>query len=136
MIWTEEATNLLITLWQSGNSAGKCAVALGITKNAAIGRAHRIGLNRKRDPDAPRPIRVRKERVKSMPKPPRALPEPEDCTDGVPMELLQSFACRWPLTADSPFLFCGRVKHEHSAYCMQHNEMSRSNARATYAKSA
>lgn len=125
MIWSEEATNLLITLWQSGNSAGKCAVALGITKNAAIGRAHRIGLNRKRDPDAPKPIRIRKERKAiSMPKPPRPLPEPEDCTDGVPMELLQNFACRYPLNSGVPeYLFCGRVKNEHSSYCFDHERV-------------
>lgn len=32
--------------------------------------------------------------------------------------------CRWPMTADKPFLFCGEPKAETGSYCACHKVMS------------
>lgn len=32
--------------------------------------------------------------------------------------------CRWPVTADKPFLFCGAPKAEGSSYCACHRRLS------------
>lgn len=32
--------------------------------------------------------------------------------------------CRWPMTADKPFLFCGEPKAEGSSYCACHKRLS------------
>ncbi len=47
MAWTEERVKKLTLLWKSGNSASKIAVELGegISRNAVIGKIHRLGLS-------------------------------------------------------------------------------------------
>lgn len=43
--WTDERQALLKTLWEvDGISASKCAGVLGVTRNAVIGKVHRMGL--------------------------------------------------------------------------------------------
>jgi GcrA cell cycle regulator len=46
MAWTEERIALLTRFWQEGHSASQIAEALGegLTRNAVIGKAHRLGL--------------------------------------------------------------------------------------------
>ncbi len=46
MAWTEERIALLTKYWQEGHSASQIAEALGegLTRNAVIGKAHRLGL--------------------------------------------------------------------------------------------
>ena len=47
MAWTEERVKKLTLLWKSGNSASKIAVELGegVSRNAVIGKIHRLGLS-------------------------------------------------------------------------------------------
>ena len=47
MAWTEERVRKLTLLWKSGNSASKIAIELGegVSRNAVIGKIHRLGLS-------------------------------------------------------------------------------------------
>src|ERR1044072_4071186 len=46
MPWTEERVELLKKLWQDGLSASQIAAELGgVTRNAVIGKVHRLGLS-------------------------------------------------------------------------------------------
>ena len=47
MAWTSERVELLTTLWKSGNSASQIAHELGegVSRNAVIGKIHRLGLS-------------------------------------------------------------------------------------------
>lgn len=47
MAWTEERISLLTKLWMEGQTASQIARALGeaTTRNAVIGKAHRLGLS-------------------------------------------------------------------------------------------
>ncbi len=47
MAWTFERVELLTTLWRSGNSASQIAHELGegVSRNAVIGKIHRLGLS-------------------------------------------------------------------------------------------
>lgn len=46
MSWTEERVELLKTMWTEGKSASQIAKALGgVTRNAVIGKVHRLGLS-------------------------------------------------------------------------------------------
>ena len=46
MSWTEERVELLKKLWADGLSASQIAAELGgITRNAVIGKVHRLGLS-------------------------------------------------------------------------------------------
>src|SRR3979411_1351286 len=63
MGWTEERVELLKKLWADGLSASQIAAELGgITRNAVIGKVHRLGLSgRAKSPSssAPRPRKAR-----------------------------------------------------------------------------
>ena len=46
MSWTEERVEMLKRLWQEGLSASQIAGELGgVTRNAVIGKVHRLGLS-------------------------------------------------------------------------------------------
>ncbi|RMH48508.1 MAG: GcrA cell cycle regulator, partial [Alphaproteobacteria bacterium] len=60
MSWTEERVELLKTMWTEGKSASQIAKALGgVTRNAVIGKVHRLGLSNRNngaaEKDEPRP---------------------------------------------------------------------------------
>ena len=56
MAWTEERVKKLTLLWKSGNSASKIAVELGegVSRNAVIGKIHRLGLSERGSGSGPK----------------------------------------------------------------------------------
>ena len=44
MEWTEEAIGQLRILWAEGHSTAEIGRRMGISKNAVVGKAHRLGL--------------------------------------------------------------------------------------------
>ena len=67
MSWTDERVELLKKLWADGLSASQIAGELGgITRNAVIGKVHRLGLSgRAKSPSSSAP-RARKPRTHMM----------------------------------------------------------------------
>ena len=54
MGWTDERVELLKKLWQDGLSASQIAKQLGgVTRNAVIGKVHRLGLSGRAAPSKP-----------------------------------------------------------------------------------
>ena len=51
MAWTSDRVELLTILWQKGNSASQIATELGegVSRNAVIGKIHRLGLSQRSD---------------------------------------------------------------------------------------
>ena len=81
MGWTDERVELLKKLWQDGLSASQIAKQLGgVTRNAVIGKVHRLGLSGRATPSkpartvfkAPRPARP----ISAGPSAPRRIAEP------------------------------------------------------------
>ena len=51
MSWTDERIDTLKTMWEGGQTASQIAEALGgVTRNAVIGKAHRLGLQSRPSP--------------------------------------------------------------------------------------
>ncbi|HTG39705.1 GcrA family cell cycle regulator, partial [Sphingomonas sp.] len=51
MSWTEERIAILTRMWESGKTASQIAEDLGgISRNAVIGKAHRLGLKPRPSP--------------------------------------------------------------------------------------
>lgn len=48
--WPKERDAVLTRMWNGGRPASEIGQALGTTKNAVVGRAHRIGLDRRPSP--------------------------------------------------------------------------------------
>ena len=135
MAWTEEKTNQLKKLWAEGHTASQIARMLGegISRNAVIGKAHRLNLagrTQSRMISSPRinnnqhaqkkgPI-IRKRRPRGL----RAIViekdfEPENPTS---LEHLTDKTCRWPIghPDEKDFYFCGRNPMEDRIYCKLH----------------
>ncbi|MGY6696958.1 MAG: GcrA family cell cycle regulator [Roseinatronobacter sp.] len=53
MSWTDERVELLKKMWNEGHSASQIAKELGgVTRNAVIGKVHRLGLSNRAGPEA------------------------------------------------------------------------------------
>lgn len=66
MAWTDERIELLKKLWAEGLSARQIADQLGgITRNAVIGKVHRLGLSGRSATSAAAPVRAPKKRQDS-----------------------------------------------------------------------
>jgi GcrA cell cycle regulator len=146
MGWTDERVELLKKLWADGLSASQIAAELGgITRNAVIGKVHRLGLSgRAKSPSSatPRPrkprsnghmLRVSRPAVRGN----TALAydydvEPEPELLEIPMEqrktLLQlnEHTCRWPIgdPGSTEFFFCGGETANELPYCAYHSRVA------------
>ena len=81
MSWTDERVETLKTMWGDGKSASQIAKELGgVTRNAVIGKVHRLGLSNRAGPAA-------KPASKDKPAPKvEAAPEPEAPQKEEPVE--------------------------------------------------
>ena len=151
--WTDERVETLKKLWADGLSASQIAGELGgITRNAVIGKVHRLGLSgRAKAPSSSVP-RQRKPRAASQYSRPRpamrgntalahhalpyldSLPEPEpELLDniipiGQRCSILQltDATCRWPIGDPSAadFFFCGGNPVNNLPYCAYHSRVA------------
>src|ERR1043165_7928914 len=75
MSWTDERIATLKKMWESGATASQIADELGgVSRNAVIGKAHRLGLKARPSPvkaNEPKPApRAKEPEVKAAPKAP------------------------------------------------------------------
>ena len=71
MSWTDERIATLKKMWEGGSTASQIAEELGgVSRNAVIGKAHRLGLKSR-----PSPVKAA-EKKKAAPKPKPAAPKP------------------------------------------------------------
>ena len=139
MGWTDERVETLKKLWLDGLSASQIAKQLGgVTRNAVIGKVHRLGLSGRATPSQPqRPIfkapRAPRPAVAAAPAVRRhiepSLPSAQPVAAYYPEEpgsatvlTLGAHMCKWPIgdpSSDS-FTFCGRRSDREGPYCMDH----------------
>jgi len=127
MSWTEERVSLLKQLWGEGKSAAQIASALGegVTRNAVIGKAHRLKLSSRLSPiqqNAKKPSKP----VEAAPVKRKALKQPEFKGKGLKLEELKDRMCRWPTgdPRDENFSFCGCDSVPGLPYCEEHAKVA------------
>jgi len=137
--WSDDRVTTLSKLWRDGLSASQIANQLGgVTRNAVIGKVHRLGLSGRAAPSRPsRPARVTAPRVRRAERLARpvttrrpayatvALADPSPEGPGLIADLtgLTAHVCRWPIgdpKADD-FSFCGRAAVRR--YCVTHERL-------------
>jgi GcrA cell cycle regulator len=143
MGWTDERVELLKKLWQDGLSASQIAKQLGgVTRNAVIGKVHRLGLSGRAAPTKPaRPIikAPRPQRPAAAPSAPRRISEPmasmptppapvryiDEAPGSATVLTLGAHMCKWPIGDPSSdnFTFCGRRASE-GPYCGEHAQVA------------
>jgi len=145
MSWTDERVTTLKKLWLDGLSASQIAKQLGgVTRNAVIGKVHRLGLSGRAAPSqparpafkAPRPARPAATTMPSAPRrviaaEPAALPavaqQPsvpafrDEQPGSATVLTLGAHMCKWPIGDPSTdgFTFCGR-RSSDGPYCGEH----------------
>ncbi len=127
MSWTDERVTLLKRLWCEGRTAAEIAKELGgVTRNAVIGKAHRLKLSNRVSPIQQN---TKKPAAKAAPeeKPaPRAkspaIAEKFIKVKGVKLAELKEKMCRWPIgdPRDTNFMFCGCNSVAGLVYCADH----------------
>ncbi len=77
MSWTEERIGSLKTMWEKGMTASQIAEELGgVSRNAVIGKAHRLGLQSRPSPVKANDGEARPARAAAAPKPKPAVAAP------------------------------------------------------------
>jgi GcrA cell cycle regulator len=143
MEWSSERIEQLRSLWHDGLSASQIATHLGgITRNAVIGKAHRLGLTGRPSPIKNRSVSVARPRPPRRPRvehvqAPRVVaaapvhqvrhveaPQPIELEDmpGATILTLTDRICKWPIgdPRHPDFHFCGRASAEGVPYCADH----------------
>ncbi|MBC8239747.1 MAG: global cell cycle regulator GcrA-like protein [Alphaproteobacteria bacterium] len=119
--WTDERVAELTKFWQEGYSARQIAERLsdGITRNAVIGKANRLGLSKPSKSSVTRQQR-QKERAEKV----LQLQPPID--EGATIFSLTASTCRWPIgdPGDLDFHFCGANSKVAAPYCDYHAAMA------------
>jgi len=153
LTWTKERIELLTKLWTEGLSASQIAAELGgdVSRNAVLGKAHRLGLAQSggKGGSTPRPRKptrslepapVAETSPENSPEPTRMIPTqpaaPADIplrsdvvvpqAEGVTIMELREFMCRWPLgdPTTPEFRYCGIQAVMGLPYCPYHAQIA------------
>jgi GcrA cell cycle regulator len=150
MGWTDDRVEQLKKLWEAGLSASQIAAELGnITRNAVIGKVHRLGLSgRAKSPSSAAPRQRKARPAQHMMRISRPMsrgntalahafeveaePDPIAFDNVVPLSQrlslleLTEATCHWPIgdPGSSDFFFCGGKSLNGLPYCAHHSRVA------------
>ncbi len=112
MSWTPEKIKQLKKLWAKGKSTVEIGRELGISKNAVVGKVHRLELDAR-----PSPIKKA-----AVPAPKSQKTKLGDNKGYMTLLDLKLNSCRWPIgePKDADFHFCGKDTVTGKPYCAEH----------------
>ena len=133
MSWTPEKVQKLKELWGKGNTASEIAQILGgVTRNAVIGKAHRLSLSGKfqtkkststvknnisESDNKNSRKNLRRGKFKSL-----IIDKDFEPENPKQLEELDENSCKWPIghPNEDNFYFCGRTSLKDFSYCKLH----------------
>ena len=134
MSWTEEKVAKLKELWGKGNTASQIAEIIGgISRNAVIGKAHRLNLSAKiktrsaasnenfnnsvGNKNSKLINKGRRNKFKSL-----LIDKDFEPENPKQLEELDENSCKWPIghPDENNFYFCGRTSLKDFSYCKLH----------------
>ena len=127
--WTPERIKVLIGLWEEGLPTSEIGRRLGVTKNAVVGKVHRLGLKKRQSPirqSAGTSSQPKKAKKAPPAQPttaqPQSAPVKLPTGDVVRLEELTAQMCCWPEgePGTPEFHFCGQPAVPEKPYCEEH----------------
>ena len=133
MSWNEEKVEKLKELWGKGSTASQIAEIIGgISRNAVIGKAHRLNLSSKiktrnasssqnfdngSEENSSKQRKGRKSKFQSL-----IIEKDFEPENPKQLEELDENSCKWPLghPDEKDFYFCGRSSLKDFSYCKLH----------------
>ena len=133
MSWTEDKIAKLRELWGRGNTASQIAEIIGgVSRNAVIGKAHRLNLSAKIKTRAAtsnenfenlnnnkndKTKKSRRSKFKSL-----IIEKDFEPENPKTLEQLDENSCKWPIghPDEKNFYFCGRSSLKDFSYCKLH----------------
>ena len=135
MPWDDNNVSKLRELWDQGLPTAQIGKLLGFTKNAVVGKAHRIGLERRPSPIRRTAVKPDRKKARSpiIPKLNFEVKKDEFKENPVHQQTFQPLVknlftksvkrgCEWPEghPDESDFKFCGKERFEDKPYCIDH----------------
>ena len=132
MEWSQDRIVELTRLWNEGLSTAEIGKMLGISKNAVVGKAHRLHLSSRPSPirrlamRPGQPVRLREARpaVVALDLPMRSpsAPAPRPAPVETRVLALSNQKCMWPVghPGEQDFRFCGDRALVGKPYCAEH----------------
>ncbi len=134
MPWDDSNVTKLRELWDQGLPTAQIGKLLGFTKNAVVGKAHRIGLERRPSPIRRTAVKPDRKKARSpvMPRLNFEVKQGETKQNNEEssfqpvvknlFNLSTKRGCEWPQghPDESDFHFCGKDRFEDKPYCLDH----------------
>ena len=133
MSWTDEKVAKLRELWGNGNTASQIAEIIGgISRNAVIGKAHRLNLSAKIKTRAAISNRnyensidnknVKQKKLRGIRFKSLLIEKDFEPEQPKQLEELDENSCKWPIghPDEENFYFCGRKSLKDFSYCKLH----------------
>ena len=133
MSWNEEKVEKLKELWGKGSTASQIAEIIGgISRNAVIGKAHRLNLSSKikkrnasssqnfdnsSEENSSKQRKGKKSKFQSL-----IIEKDFEPENPKKLEELDESSCKWPIghPEEQSFYFCGRSSLKDFSYCKLH----------------
>ena len=133
MSWTEDKIAKLKELWGKGSTASQIAEIIGgVSRNAVIGKAHRLNLSAKiktraavstenfanlKSDKSDKTKKSRRSKFKSL-----IIEKDFEPENPKTLEQLDENSCKWPIghPDEKDFYFCGRSSLKDFSYCKLH----------------
>ena len=120
--WWGERIELLKALWRKGLSASEIGSELGVSRNAVIGKLHRIE-GYTPEPHRPPPRKPPPAPVWKPPPPPKRRVVINAPFLNLTLDELNRGVCHYPHGEHAPYSFCGQKVRPGSPWCALHCRM-------------